>query len=244
MRRRIIDIAADLELLGNIPSVARQMVLILEVQTEEFWADVTPEGIEEVRRRLRDLVQLIEPRRRKIVITDFLDEIGEGVEVPTDPVGPGVDIGRFRMKVRRFLEQHMDHLAVQKLRRAQQLTGQDLLELERMLRDAGVEENRFGELAADGSLGVFLRSLIGLERTAAKDALSEAVRGHSLSADQVEFLNLIIDHLVDNGTVDPRRFYESPFTDIHEGGLGEVFPAELGRRIVETIRRIDQTAAA
>ena len=243
-RTKIVRVAADLETLANIPAVAARMTLILEVQTDEYWQDATPEMIEEVRRALRDLVQLIEPRRRRIVITDFTDEIGQGAEVPVEAVGPGVDAGRFRMKVRRFLERHVDHLAIQKLRRAQQLTEQDLAELERMLFEEGVDGERLGALGTEGGLGRFLRSLTGLDRGAAKAAFGEIIEGRSPTAAQIEFIDLIIDHLVDSGRIEPRRFYESPFTDIHEGGLAEVFPPETGRRIVEIIREIDRTAAA
>ncbi len=53
-------------------------------------------------------------------------------------MGRGVDKGRFNMKVRAFLEQHRDHIAILKLKRAEQLTQSDLEELERMFIDEGV----------------------------------------------------------------------------------------------------------
>ena len=243
-RTKIVRVAADLESLANVPAVAEQIAVIQEAQTDEYWRDATPEMVEEVRLGLRDLVQLIEPRHRRIVVTDFTDDIGEGRDVPLDAAGPGVDAGRFRMKVRRFLERHADHLAIQKLRCAQQLTAQDLAELERMMLEEGMDGERLGALGEKGGLGAFLRSLTGLDRKAAKAAFGEVIEGGTATAAQIEFVDLIIDHLVDAGRVEPRRFYESPFTDIHEGGLADVFPPETGRRIVEIVREIDKTAAA
>ena len=60
-QRRIRRIASDLEALANIPAVGRHLALILEVQTGEFWQDVTPRMLETARAKLRDLVKLIEP---------------------------------------------------------------------------------------------------------------------------------------------------------------------------------------
>lgn len=47
-------------------TVAAELALILEVQTEEFWQDVALHMLENVRRRLRKLVKPIESGERKI----------------------------------------------------------------------------------------------------------------------------------------------------------------------------------
>ena len=82
------------------------MALILEVQTDEFWDGITPRMLETVRVRLRDLIKLIEPGERKIVYTDFEDEIGTGTDAPIGTAAVGTDAARFKMKVRRFLDAH------------------------------------------------------------------------------------------------------------------------------------------
>ncbi|MDG1737378.1 MAG: type I restriction-modification enzyme R subunit C-terminal domain-containing protein [Paracoccaceae bacterium] len=133
---------------------------------------------------------------------------------------------------------------MQKLRRAEQLTQSDLDELERMFLEEGVsDENRLAKLREEGGLGRFLRSLAGLDRQASKEAFSN-LASKSLTANQTEFLNLILDHLSESGTIDPRRFYESPFTDIDDLGINGVFePAEV-KSIVSTLKILDQAAAA
>ena len=42
MSQQVRDISSDLSEMKSIPMVAQQMALILEVQTDEFWQDVTP----------------------------------------------------------------------------------------------------------------------------------------------------------------------------------------------------------
>ena len=64
--------------------VRDQMALIQDVQTDEWWEDVTVAMLEVARRRLRELVQLIEKQKRRPIYTDFEDVLGAeaGVALP------------------------------------------------------------------------------------------------------------------------------------------------------------------
>lgn len=242
---RIGEVASSLEKLGNIPLVAKQMALILDLQTDEFWTDISVEMLEEVRRKLRLLVELIEPVTRKVVITDFEDEIGTGQAVSLPQIGTGVDKGNFQRKVRGFVERHKDHITLLKVHRGDQLTWQDLQELERMLQEEGVIDGEDWTDAIGGmELGVFLRSLTGLDRAAAKDLFSTFISRHSLNASQTEFVNLIIDSLTETGIVDPSLFYESPFTDLDDMGIAGVFKDEQAKELLEIVQRVNATAQA
>lgn len=242
---KVISIAARLETLGNIPMVAAEMALILELQTDEYWQDIDAWALEQMRRRLRSLVKLIEGNERVIVYTDFEDEIGEGRTIDLPDAGVGTDKARFQMKVRHFLKQHADHIAIQKLRRNEQLTPQDLAELERMMvAEAGASEADIQEAKSQGGLGLFVRSLVGLERDAAKQAFAGFMADKNLRGNQIEFINLIIDHLTERGAMDPRRLYESPFTDFDDQGISGVFPQSDVQRIVEVLHDVRGRAAA
>lgn len=244
-QERIQGIASSLEDLGNVPMIAAQMSLILELQTDDYWQDVTLPMLEEVRRKLRGLVKLIEPASRKIVYTDFQDEIGEGRDVVLPDIGNGTDKARFMMKVRHFLREHGDHITLQKLRRNEQLTKQDIEELERIFLEEGVADStELDSIRSEGGLGIFIRSLIGLDREAAKQAFSGFIDGKAMTANQIEFIDLVIDHLTERGVLDPRRLYESPFTDIDDQGVSGVF--ELGdvKELVNMINDVKARAAA
>jgi type I restriction enzyme R subunit len=242
---RIMGIASRLEELSNVPMVAAEMALILEVQTDEFWQDINLPILENARRRLRQLVKLIEPKDRTIVYTDFEDEIGAAVDVTLPNIGAGTDKARFLMKVRHFLTQHENHITIQKLRRNEQLTPQDLSELERMFvaESVGSPED-LERVRSEGGLGLFVRSLVGLDREAAKQALAGFVSGRTLSANQIEFIDLIIDYLTDRGVMDPRRLYESPFTDVDDQGVSGVFTPSEVKIIVDTLAQVKAKAAA
>ncbi len=246
-REKVVAIAARLETLANIPMVAAEMALILEVQTDEYWQDIDPWTLEQMRRRLRALIKLIEGEERKIVYTDFTDEIGTGTVIELPDVSVGTDKARFQMKMRHFLKTHADHITIQKLRRNEQLTGQDLVELERILRaEAEASDDDLTAIKTnDGGLGLFIRSLVGLERDAAKNAFAGFLAGRTLNSNQIEFINLIIDHLTERGAMDPRRLYESPFTDFDDQGINGVFPAEADvLQIVQVLTDVRERAAA
>jgi type I restriction enzyme R subunit len=81
LRTRITEIASLLEELGNVPMVAAEMAFILEVQTDEFWQNITLPMLETVRRRLRALVKLIEYKKRLLVYSDFEDRAGTATDV-------------------------------------------------------------------------------------------------------------------------------------------------------------------
>ena len=224
-KSRIIKLASLLETeASNVPMVKEQMDFILEVQTDEFWQDITLPMLEGVRRRLRGLIKLIEVKKRPHVYTDFEDEIGDAEEVELAGVSAGTDMQRFLKKARHFLKENENHIAIQKVRRNEPLTVQDLSELERLFLEAGVAEPEdIVELKKNSSLGLFIRSLVGLEREAAKKAFDEFLAHRTPTANQIEFVNLIIEHLTDRGVMEPGRLYESPFTDLDVLGVEGVF---------------------
>src|ERR1035437_2792874 len=73
--------------------------------------------LELMRRRLRALVKLLAKTKQAIVYTDIPDEVGELKEIDPHRVAVGVDADRFRAKARQYPQAHLDHVALQKVRR-------------------------------------------------------------------------------------------------------------------------------
>src|SRR5262249_25674135 len=159
------EIAGLLAEKDGIPMVREQMPLIQDLQTDEWWQDGTVPMIESMRRRLRGLVQLIDKRQRKPVYTDFEDSMGDEAAYSLPGFAVGTDHARFVAKARAFLRQHLDHVAVVKLRTNRSLTSADLSELERLLGESGAggpEDLRRATENAQG-LGLLVRSLVGMD---------------------------------------------------------------------------------
>ncbi|WP_427385126.1 DEAD/DEAH box helicase family protein [Janibacter sp. G56] len=231
-------------LLGKtaIPSVAEQAVLLESVAGDEWWVDVTLPMLELVRLRLRGLVRFIERTSRNPIYTDFEDTLSEGVEIVLPRVTPGTDFERFRAKAEAYLREHLENLALQRLRRNKQLTTDDLSELERMLIESGGQQVDLAWAAEQGGLGVFVRQLVGLDHAAAMDAFAHYLDGTAYSVNQVRFINLIVQELTKNGVMEPSRLFEFPYTDHAPTGPDYLFPDVDVAVIVDTLHHIKRTA--
>lgn len=109
---------------------------------------------------------------------------------------------------------------------------------------AGVHPDEIEKVRKDGGLGLFVRSLIGLDREAAKRALDEFTTGKALSADQIQFVNMVVDYLTERGAMDPRLLYESPFTDIDPMGVEGIFDQSEAAKLVTILEEVRRRAAA
>lgn len=242
LRQAIQTLASQLEEQMAIPAIKAEAALIHAVADDDWWPDVTVPMLETVRRRLRDLIKLLPKGQKKVVYSDFEDELGEVTVVDLPQVSSGLNMDKFREKARVFLREHESHLALQRLRRNQPLTPTDLAELEKMLQQAGATEPLLAEARHQG-LGLFIRSLVGLDREAALQAFSGLLQGSKATPDQIEFIELLIEELTQNGVMSPERLFESPFTDVSAQGPQGVFPPTQVRQIVTTLEEITKRAA-
>jgi type I restriction enzyme R subunit len=244
LRKQVIEIAGLLEEKASIPMVQQQIELIQEIQSDEFWQDVTTPILENVRKRLRSLVKLIEKGKRIIVYTNFEDALGDEATIDLPGFGVGADFEKFRAKARQFLRANENHATIQKLRFNEPLTRTDIQELEKMLLDAGTGTTEDLNRAKQESyrLGLFLRSLVGLDREAAKRSFDGFLLGKTPSANQIEFINLMIDHLTQRGWMEPTALYESPFTDISPRGVEGIFASKEVEQLIGVLASIRQHA--
>ncbi len=247
LAKQLRQIAGLLELKSAIPVVREQMPLIQGLQSDEWWEDVNCPMLDVVRRRLRLLVRLIDKKERVIIYTDFDDELGDVIEIPLPDFTVAEQWEQFRSKVQSFLRAHQELTAVQKLRHNVPLTATDLAELERVLiENAAVrpEELKQAEAALEEGLGLFFRSLVGLDRDVAKNAFADFLANNPLTANQMEFINLVIDHLAENGVIENEEFYDSPFIDVAATGPESLFRPDQVETLIQILATVRSTATA
>ncbi|MGX9294294.1 DEAD/DEAH box helicase family protein [Tsukamurella paurometabola] len=243
VRRAVQDIASSLLEKANIPAVQAQIELIEAVNEDEWWVDVTLPMLEAARIKLRSLAQLVDAVTRNRVYTDFEDELITRVATHLASSTPGINPERFKAKSSAYLLQHEDNVALQRLKRNRQLTPSDIEALEAMLVSAGASDVDIAWAREQaGGLGLFVRSLVGLDRAAAVEAFGKYLDESSHTVDQVRFVNMIIDELSTNGFVDPTRLWEDPYTDTAPGP-DHVFPGDQVGEIVTILKQIKGTAA-
>jgi type I restriction enzyme, R subunit len=115
-----------------------------------------------------------------------------------------------------------------------------------MLLDAGVGEAGDIERARKTSQGFgrFVRSIVGLDRTAVSEAFGEFLAVGVASAAQIEFINKVIEHLTGQDMMEPGLLYEAPFTDVAPTGPEKLFDEDKISRLFERIEAINDSALA
>lgn len=93
-------------------------------------------------------------------------------------------------------------------------------------------------------LGLFVRSLVGLDREAAKQAFARFLSDRTATASQIEFINIIVEHLTQRGTMDAALLYESPYTDFNPLGVEGVFGEMATMELISILGEIRLRAAA
>lgn len=245
LKQRIQKIARLLEAQASIPAIQAHMALIQSLGDEIWWENITAPQLEIVRRKLRALIKLIPKSEKVVVYTDVEDTLGAASSISLPGISMGLDMEKFREKARQFLREHQDHISLQRLRRNQTLTPTDLTELEKMLEAAGgsSEQIKAATEQANG-LGIFVRSLVGLEREAVMEAFGNFISGTTLNGNQFEFLEMIIQELTQNGAMEVDRLFQSPYIDLNAQGPVGIFPPAKVTELVLVLDTIRQRAAA
>ena len=249
-RQRIISIASALEDLGTaIPAVSEQAELIANIQTDEWWVDVTYPMLENTRKRLRSLVHLIERIRKTPLYSEFTDTLGEGTEIELPGTGGSAgspEFVQFRKKAQHFLAENLANDIVAKIRSGEPISADDMDELQRVLVAAGIGDTDTFAQASEraGSFGLFVRSLVGLDRAAAKRAFARFLDDKRYSHNQLTFVNLVIDYLTDHGTIDAARIYDSPFTSVAPEGPEAIFVQADVDEFFDVLQQLDDAVAA
>ena len=250
-RDKLNQIAAKLESKASVPAVGEQLEWIQYIQSDHFWTDLYygETGLEELeatRRKLRLLMRFIEKESTEIVYTNFQDELlevreNEGVY----QIDSGNQLALYRKKVESYIKENQDNLTIQRIKRNQPITKLDLEELDKKLFEtSGIEDIEKYQITIhpDKPLGVFIRELVGLERGAAKEAFADYLDEAKFNAQQIRFVNTIIDYLTQNGVMSASMLAKPPFSDIHFEGVFGLFDDSVVMDLRNRIKGIDKSA--
>lgn len=244
-RTRLMEIAQQLEAKTTVPQVMAQLALIQDMQSTEFWVDIQLTTLEQIRRSLRNLMFVLDKDKKEMVFTDFEDAVQGITDVTGEYTTPSLDLVQYRKKTELYIRDHQDHLTIQKLKRNLPITQLDLDVLERLLIEASgindITEYR-EKILEDKPLGRFVRELVGLDINAAKEAFSEFLDEGTYNAEQINFVNKVVDYLMLNGILEPEQVFSPPFTDEHsESAYGFFNDGEVAE-LFSRIRKVKDNA--
>ena len=204
---------------ANIPEIMVQSELIDKILHTDYVDTAGINEFEHIRKSLRDLIKYI-PYKGDIYHTNFDDEIlsidWNESELEND------DLKNYKAKAEFYVRQHQDNAVIAKLKSNVPLNSSDVKELEQILwSEVGTKEDYEAEFG-EKPLGEFVREIVGLEMSAAKDAFAQYLNDVNLDSRQIYFVNQIVEYIVHNGLMkDLSVLQESPFTD--KGSVVEVF---------------------
>lgn len=206
----------------TIPQVAAQRQLIDRIIQDGYWAEADIFAFDRAREALRELMQFLDSEIQSIYYTHFDDEL---VNISVgEPLGGSFGLKPYRERVKSYLHEHEDTLAVYKLRNNKQMTTTDLAVLEKILwQDLGSKED-YVKTYGEKPVGMLVRELLGMDQQAVNEAFSEFITDSSLNSRQIDFVKMIISYIVKNGNiVDVKStFTQQPFTEF-AGGIGNLF---------------------
>ena len=217
--QRVQLVAEKLQEKATLPQVQAKMETIKEVLSPVAWENVSLRWLEKVRQDLRDLMKFLIGEPGKWFIVDIEDVISYDGE--TSGVSPRVS---YKQKVLDFLATHRDLPVLEKIYNLEQLTNDDLRELERILWvELGSKEDYIhytvGMLCGN-NVAVFIRSLIGVDRKQAMQHFGKFISGAKLNADQEEFLMTIISYVCENGDITTDTLInDEPFSEYDWQGV-------------------------
>lgn len=226
---------------ANIPEIMVQSELINKILHTDYLDTAGINEFEHIRENLRDLMKYI-PRTGVKYITNFDDEI-LSVEWNESDLESD-DLKNYKAKAEFYIRQHQDEAAIAKLKSNVPLSAEDVKSLERILWSEVGSKKDYEAEYGEKPLGEFVREIVGLDMTAAKAAFAEYLNDVNLDADQIYFVNQIIEYIVRNGVMkDMSVLQEPPFTD--RGSIVEVFTdISIWLGIRSVIEKINSNAAA
>jgi type I restriction enzyme, R subunit len=233
LRKRAAETASLLLDQLSIPAVAEQVWLLEAVAGDEWWTDVTVPMLEQMRRRLRGLVRLIDRKRRNPVYSDFTDKAGELRETELLDAAGGVDHKKFKERIRAYIHGHEDDPAVDKLRHNLPITAAELDHLTEVFVQIGIATPEDLDHATEqaGGLGLFLRTLVGMDPDSVRRSFRDFTEGREFT-----------DYMAHNGTAKVGMLYEPPFSHISRQGPNGLFGGEQTDALVATIDGINANA--
>jgi type I restriction enzyme, R subunit len=224
---------------ATIPQVKVKVPILKEVIEDEFWDGSVIVGFERIRIELRELMKFAVAEGRKIVYTNLEDAEVERSELKEFQLN--YDFEDYKLKVNKYIEENKNNIAIHKLRNNIPLNQTDYKTLERIFTgELGTKEDYEKNFHAT-PFGLLVRRIAKLEREAALKAFSSFINEQNLNANQIVFVNKVIDYIEQNGYVENVSELNRPPFDKPKSFV-KLFDAEKQKKFIHIINGVKENA--
>lgn len=220
IENNIIDLVSELEKLGTVPKIVEKQDLILKVAETDYLARTGFFDIEEIRKELRDLIQYIDPYSRQPKYSDFEDTL-MGVREDYAHISSGNDFRNYKRKLEKYFNENIENIIIWKIRHNQRLTQNEKMDLERIMFEELGTNKDFVNAYGDKNVVEVVRNIVGLDPNTASEIFSKYINDNRLNMKQIQFVKLLIDYVIKNGTIEMIKLTEDPFRAL--GEVGDLF---------------------
>lgn len=196
---------------ATIPEVKNKIPKLKEIQSDHYWDEKDIMKFEQTRKELRDIMKFLPSEDIRIHYVDFEDETlfrteGREFNMSTD------DFEDYRKKVNEYVETHKQHPSIKKLIHNEPITQDDYKELERIFtKELGTKEE-YENNYSDTPFGILIRKIAKMDRDSAYAAFSSFIAEERPNAEQIHFIDQVVDYVVENGYVkDVLDLMKAPF---------------------------------
>lgn len=246
----------------NLNPVKAKAEVIKKVRNTAFWQTATLSELEELRGELRGIMKHQTYQAASTTAPVRLDVRDSGLERSYYQTKlAGLQLVEYKTRVKKALLEHFEtNLVLRKIRSNIRVSDEDVRKLatlvlsvdpgadlgrlfaqEAMQADVDVAQAEAESKQATNRLQFVIRSIVGLESKAVEKAFEEFVHAFpTLTAQQVQFLSLVKQHITDHGMLSLNDLYEAPFTQLHSDGVDGVFTDEAQvNRLIHIIELFD-----
>ena len=207
----VIKLAKNLINIPNIAEIQKNQSLLNDIVNTDYLKKGDIGVLEHIREELRSLMKYITKEQRNIKHTNFDDEIleikeNEGLQFTNE------SFNDYKKKFESYLKEHQDDKVLKKIKNNEILNEEDIKELEVIVNNTLGSIDAYDKGYEGKSLVTLIRSINGLDMNVAKTLFSEFLDEKKYNANQIYFINQIIEYIVENGFMEDMSVLKSaPF---------------------------------
>lgn len=222
----------------TIPQIKEKTETIKMMADKDFLNGADLLALEQIRTEIRPLIKFLIDSKNKIVFTDLHDiriDTGNGESLPLPTSSE-----EYKERVNSYILQHKDRLSIQKLIRNLPMTEADFKDLEHVFTDELGTKEDYQKAFRDKPLGLLVREVAKVDRTAAQQAFADFIADNSLTQQQIVFVERIIEYIAQNGYIKPAVLNFPPFDRPQK--LVVLFDAQKQEKLYKVIETVTENA--